>query len=219
MGWLYMTSLKGHDGPRRYLDAQFTYERADHRSRVLKSALVKMRVYYAGVECVDKLSGSREVWALVCLVDYNPRDPEGYIFGYKEQCESMGPNESECPKTILDLLTPTEDVTAIEWRRRCRDSAVYRSARARKPSPQPGQTIFFDRPIAFADGRSYSELQVVADPRKKRRSVLFRDPKSGTLYKITKIKDRNYHLRASGAHGTVTLKPADSRECRVDTAP
>ena len=31
MGWLYMTSLKGHSGPRQYPDAQFTYERADVR--------------------------------------------------------------------------------------------------------------------------------------------------------------------------------------------
>lgn len=25
MGWLYMTSLNGHSGPRQYLDAQFTH--------------------------------------------------------------------------------------------------------------------------------------------------------------------------------------------------
>jgi hypothetical protein len=54
MGWLYMTSLKGHSGPRQYLDAQFTYERADVRSNVLRSALVGMRVYYAAVEQVCK---------------------------------------------------------------------------------------------------------------------------------------------------------------------
>ena len=42
MGWLYMTSLKGHSSPRQYLDAQFTYERVDVRSNVLPS-LAKMR--------------------------------------------------------------------------------------------------------------------------------------------------------------------------------
>ncbi len=40
MGWLYMTSLKGHSSPRQYLDAQFTYERADVGSNVLRSVLV-----------------------------------------------------------------------------------------------------------------------------------------------------------------------------------
>lgn len=49
---------------------------------MLRSALVKMRTYYAAVEQFrpDK---PREVFAVVCLVRYNPRDAEGYIFGYK----------------------------------------------------------------------------------------------------------------------------------------
>jgi len=50
MGWLYMQSLKGHSGPRQYLDAQFTFERPEATSKVLRSALVGMRVYYAAVE-------------------------------------------------------------------------------------------------------------------------------------------------------------------------
>jgi hypothetical protein len=68
MGWRYMTSLKGHSSPRQYLDAQFTYERADVRSNVLRSALVSMRVYYAAVEQVRIATGAREVWAAICLV-------------------------------------------------------------------------------------------------------------------------------------------------------
>ena len=84
MGWLYMQSLKGHSGPRQYLDAQFTFERPEATSKVLRSALVGMRVYYAAVEQIRIGSGEREVWALICLVRYNPRDPEGYIFGYKD---------------------------------------------------------------------------------------------------------------------------------------
>ena len=74
MGWLYMQSLKGHSGPRQYLDAQFTFERPEATSKVLRSALVGMRVYYAAVEQMRIDSGEREVWALICLVRYNPRD-------------------------------------------------------------------------------------------------------------------------------------------------
>jgi hypothetical protein len=43
MGWLYMQSFKGHSGPRQYLDAQFTFERPEATSKVLRSALVGMR--------------------------------------------------------------------------------------------------------------------------------------------------------------------------------
>jgi hypothetical protein len=42
------------------------------------------------VEQLRKATGGREVWDLICLVRYNPRDPEGYIFGYKDMEESVG---------------------------------------------------------------------------------------------------------------------------------
>ncbi len=83
MGWLYMQSLGGHAGPKQYLDAQFTYARPELTSKVLRSALAGMRVYYAAVEHIRLDTGKRDVFAVVCLVRYNPRDKEGYIFGYK----------------------------------------------------------------------------------------------------------------------------------------
>ena len=141
MGWLYMTSLKGHSGPRQYLDAQFTSERPDAASKVLRSALVSMRVYYAAVEQVRIATGQREVWAAICLVRYNPRDPEGYIFGYKDMEESMGPCECDCPEPVLDLLTPTDREYAVQWRARCRENAAARRAKAARPSPRVGQGL------------------------------------------------------------------------------
>jgi hypothetical protein len=123
MGWIYMQSLGGHFGPRQYLDAQFTYVTPEITSKVLRSALVSMRVYYAAVEHVHHATEKREVWAAVCLVRYNPRDREGYIFGYKDMAESMGPCEADCPEPILDLLTPSDRGYANEWRplsRECR---------------------------------------------------------------------------------------------------
>lgn len=83
MGWLYMPSLRGFSGPRQYLDDQFTFVRETVRSTVLRSALVRMKTYYAAVEQL-RPDREREVVAAVCLVNYNPRDREGYIFGYKD---------------------------------------------------------------------------------------------------------------------------------------
>ena len=115
MGWLYMQSLGGFSGPRQYLDDQFTYAREAGRATVLRSSLVKMRTYYAAVELL-RPDRDREVVALVCLVRYNLRDREGYIFGYKDMDETMGPCEAECPAAILDLLIPTENEYALAWR-------------------------------------------------------------------------------------------------------
>jgi hypothetical protein len=193
MGWLYMKSLKGHSGPRQYLDAQFIWERSDTISKVLRSALVGMRVYYAAVERILPATGAREVWAAVCLVRFNRRDRKGYIFGYKDMSESMGPCQRDCPEAILDLLTPTNHEHARRWRDDCRANAAVRRARQAKPTPRAGQTIIFDEPLAFTNGRSFGRLEVVANPR-SHRTVLFRAPGSGSLYRIPNIKSRTYRL-------------------------
>ena len=199
MGWLYMKSLNGHSGPRQYLDAQFTNYDSTATSKVLRSALVGMRVYYAAVERINVTTGSHEVWAAICPVRYNPRAREGYIFGYKDMSETMGPYECDCPESILDLLTPTDSRDAQEWRARCREHAATNRAKAAKPSPRPGQRIVFDEPLRFTDGQSFATLDVVTNPR-SHRTVLFRAPDSGGLYRIPNVKSRLYRLidRPSG---------------------
>lgn len=193
MGWLYMQSLKGHYGPRQYLDAQLTFTRPELTSKVLRSALVGMRVYYAAIEHIRNETNERIVFAAVCLVRYNPRDREGYIFGYKDMDETVGPNESDCPEAILDLLTPTEYPCAQAWRARCRENLAARHALASKPSPRPGQTIVFDRPLSFSNGCKLDRFEVVANPR-SHRTVLFRAADIGGLYRITNVKKHSYRL-------------------------
>jgi hypothetical protein len=138
MGWLYMQSLGGHSGPPDYLDAQFTFENAEGRSRVLRSALLG-DAYYAAVE-QQRSDGARAVFALVCLTYYNPRDPERFIFGYKDMTEHMGPCESDCPEDILDLLTPTDRPYAIAWRARCRENAAAKRDAISKSSQKPASS-------------------------------------------------------------------------------
>lgn len=193
MGWLYMQSLGGHYGPRQYLDAQFTFTRTELTSKVLKSALVGMRVYYAAIEHMRHEKSERIVFAAVCLVRYNPRDLEGYIFGYKDMDETVEPNESDCPEGILDLLTPTEYPYAQAWRARCREHLAARRALSSKPSPRPGQTIVFDRPLSFSNGCKLDRFEVVANPR-SHRTVLFRAADIGGLYRITNVKKHSYRL-------------------------
>ena len=193
MGWLYMQSLGGHSGPRQYLDAQFTFTRSELTSKVLRSALVSMRVYYAAIEHIRHEKNERIVFAAVCLVRYNPRDREGYIFGYKDMDETVGPNESNCPETILDLLTPTEYPYAQAWRTRCRENATARRALSSRPSPRRGQTVVFDQALSFSDGRSLDRFEVVANPG-SHRTMLFRATDSGRLYRIANIKQRAYRL-------------------------
>ncbi len=194
MGWLYMRSLEGHATPKAYLDAQFTYARDTGRSRVLASSLVGRRTYYAAVEWIPAASGEREVWGLICLVRYNPRDREGLVFGYKDMSESMGPCESECPRRILDLLTATENTYALAWRERCRTRLSDRSARAAKPTPKPGDVVVLAEPILFRDGRTFSRFQAVSWPGRPRGGLVYRSELGG-LYRIPKLRDRVYIIQ------------------------
>lgn len=201
MGWLFMRSLGGHATPKAYLDDQFTYAREEHRSRVLVSGLVALRTYYAAVEHITVATGAREVWALVCLVRYNRRDREGFIFGYKDMAESMGPYEDACPARVLDRLTATDNANALDWRFRCRDRLARRAVINARPAPRPGDIVILAEPMLFRDGRRLSRFQAVRAPGRTR-GMVFRSAEGG-LYRISGLKARDYIIEP----GSLTSGP------------
>ena len=211
MGWLFMSSLGGHNGPREYLDAEFTCERPGRSSKVLRSALVRMRTYYAAVEVLAE-GREREVWDCVCLVKYNPRDCEGYIFGYKSMEEGMGPCETECPVAILELLTPTSNDYALKWRSACRERAATRAA---KPKLRHGQLVTFAEPLRFVDGRTHQTLRVDIDPRFARR-VRFRALDGRGLYSISGLAKLAYTM-APSLEAQPKSRAAEQGACVTDT--
>lgn len=87
---------------------------------VLKSAMVGS-TYYAAVKRT-KFSTETDpeesiVFAAICLTSTNMKDY--YNFAYKDMDETCGPCECKCPKSILDLLSPTDNEYAKEWRKAC----------------------------------------------------------------------------------------------------
>lgn len=80
-------------------------------------------VVYCAVARIDKRTLRRDVSAQV-------------VFAHKILSEEEGPVVSECPETILRLLTPTKDESAQEWRRRCwrnvLTSAIVRKSHSSK---------------------------------------------------------------------------------------
>lgn len=87
---------------------------------VLKSAMVG-KTYYAAVKktifAAETEPESIKVFAAVVLTAIDNKDY--YNFAYKDMDETMGPYEYNCPKGILDLLTPTDNEYANDWRKRC----------------------------------------------------------------------------------------------------
>ena len=124
-------------------DALYTWEGEKTKNEVIKSSM-RGSVYYAAVQTTDKSTGSKEVFAVVCLT--STRWDGGFNFGYKGMTEDMGPCEDDCPKGILVLLTDTESKYAKEWRERCwakiRDKKQNRQSLA---SIKIGEIIEFER--------------------------------------------------------------------------
>ena len=190
MGWLFMSiaGMGANPTPKAYLDDQYTWTRivqdgSTSSARVLASSCLRNQVYYAAVEpSTDGVPES--VIGVVCLVRWSPRNRDGEHFGYKSITEDMGPNESECPARILDLLGPTDSEYALAWRRRCSLSLTRRS----RVLPD-GAKVRLPEPIAFADGVRRDEFTVV----RHRGRLRFRDA-AGTLCQIPRAKDLDWTI-------------------------
>jgi hypothetical protein len=87
---------------------------------VLKSRMVGS-TYYAAVKRTTFATETKPeeviVFAAIVLTAVNSKSY--YNFAYKDMDETVGPYKYDCPKSILDLLTPTESEWANEWRKQC----------------------------------------------------------------------------------------------------
>jgi hypothetical protein len=96
-----------------------------------------------------RMPDTEEIAAYVILIRYS-RDY--FNITYKDMHEMMGPNESECPERILDLLDPTDNDYANEWRARCRKNIAIRR------SVKKGTEVRFVTPIEFSNGVTMQTL-------------------------------------------------------------
>ena len=185
MGWLFMTwdGMGGHATAKAYLDAQLTYERevegAMQGLTVLASSCLRNQVYYAAVKPHGQADNA--IFAVVCLVKWNPRDKEGLVFGYKDMSEHAGPCEAECPERILALLEPTAHDYAIDWRRRC-----IANLQLRRRTLAEGDRIRLADEMTFTDGYKGREFIVT----KRKRQVRLRNPETGQLYRLSRLMER-----------------------------
>lgn len=124
MGWWgnYVgTAPKGQERI-KYVIKEEGYDAEDERHiwKPIATALVGSVVYLA-VERTEKTTGEKVVYAEVCLT----RMDRGYMM-VKAMSDTMGPGYCDCPKRILDLLTPTDSEWANEWRKRCAEKRAQK---------------------------------------------------------------------------------------------
>lgn len=129
MGWTgsyqYWRNPKGAERIEAAIQQEGYYGESEGRKwDVIDSALHGNTVYLA-VHFTDANNGTDMVYGVVILTGYKNGE-----FFTKGMSEEMGPYECDCPKRILDKLSPTEHEFALEWRKRCEDR---RKAKAEDP--------------------------------------------------------------------------------------
>lgn len=192
MGWLSMTraGMGGYATPKAYLDAQLTYERQATDEvpfqglRVLKS-VYSGGTYYAAAERYDETGKRIYVTAIVCLVRWNPKASDGYIFSYKDMDEDSGPCEATCPRSVLELLTSSTHPWALDWRRRC-----YRALGLRERKIEDGDLIRFPSAMQFTDGSKHHEFRICKEGRK----TILTLPDGRGRFQISRLMERSFEI-------------------------
>lgn len=114
MGWDFSHATYYKNGKvdrKAECDDQFTWG----KHNVVRSSM-KGTTYYAAVD-----NGEGVVFGVVALTAGQCKDDPYFNFGIKSMDETMHPYFYDCPKAILDLLTPTDNENALKWRAKCRE--------------------------------------------------------------------------------------------------
>lgn len=182
MGWTGAYKNKGIS-----YDQFFNVEYGNESHHVwVGKGFAKNGAYYRAMKNTE----TGEIFAIIALVQ-NSRERDGINFFYKTMDETEGPYNYDCPERILDLLTPTDNEFAVQWRQKCRE----RIARIKRLSV--GSQIRFKTPITFTSGRTACLFKIIQDAWAKRKAfALMAIPDEGDpfLCRIPKWKDYDFEI-------------------------
>ena len=146
MGWTsyHATHYKnGKIDRKAEMDEKYNWEDDSRKIEVLKSSMVGS-TYYAAVKSFNKTNKFEHICAVICLTSTDMKDY--FNFSYKDMDETMGPRENNCPKCILDLLTPTDNEYANNWRKACRENLAKKNNPDALNKLSVGSEIKYKRP-------------------------------------------------------------------------
>jgi len=153
------------------------------RGTILASALVGSTWYAA--QRIERASEKPFTTALVVLTTRR-----GGCFGYKDMSEACGPCEVDCPKRIMDLLSPVSDLPHASCAQDWRDRVVARraeKARQRKAISNltPGARIKLAEPVRFSSGFEADEFTVLPRCRRQHGTHLGHPSRPGVRFKLS----------------------------------
>lgn len=125
------------------------------------------------------------VFANIVLTSFS-----SYDFEWKEMQETMMPYKFDCPKKILDMLTPTDNEYANDWRQRCLDA----KAKTRQKF-NDGDIIQFDDTISFTNGYESDKFVLCVNGRKTTFSKYYEGSEHRvSAFRITKWKQKEFKV-------------------------
>ena len=104
------------------LDKVFSQDTETEERVVLESTILN-NVYYCA--CCSTFFSTGETHVFCGIAVTSKRVVNGYNFAYIIENEEDAPCHLDCPTSILDKLTPTENRNANIWRERCRNKYRY----------------------------------------------------------------------------------------------
>ncbi len=172
MGWTYTHINRGE--AYKNLKDIYTMENERIKSEVLRCFLKGFTTFYAAVKYTYKETGKSFVYAGVCKTHFGRGQ---WNFGYKEMEEFMGPSESDCPETIMKMLTPLDEIAEIENYDKTKDGSYTFAKRWRENCWQlingkkqlvNGAIVKAKTPIPFRDGSKIDTFEVKRDRKRVR---------------------------------------------------
>lgn len=144
MGWTFFHRARGE----KIADTLAREFNGPSSGEVLACRVVNIKTAYLAYR-----QPNGNVFAIVCLLQFRPHDRLN--FGYKDMDETMGPYAYDCPPDILDMLSPTDNKTANEWRDACRARLSSRAIKI-----EQGDVVRYNQPITLSNGRQYRDFEV-----------------------------------------------------------
>ena len=144
MGWDGIYITEAHKTVSEKLSVYFKYH-GFCENEVVK-ATIKNGVVYGAIRNLK----TNDVWAMVSLLKFR-KDGWQTEMLVKNMSEDMMPYYFDCPKSILDLLTKTDNEHSNEWRKKCYEQLAKAKEKAKVKTPY----IFVKSGIKFSMGCTY----------------------------------------------------------------
>ncbi len=156
---------------RHYISEDVWCDTPSERVEVIDVAVLHESVV-AAVRREDKMTGNTGVYALVYETSRLSRDKRATLARHGIDAthvragwyETEGPTITKAPRRILELLTPTQNEAARQWRNECwRRIYELEKKDARYQSKTIGDILIFDNPIEFRDGVCRTVILITKD--------------------------------------------------------